>query len=166
MTADPVAAARGLCDEVLAAMARLRDFEVPQQTEIEAAGEVHQALLTVRERLDSAEALLLQVRRERLKTREKYRQLRQLADEEYDLKLGKLGEGAVRREYESVRDREVQARLHVLDLTRRMRAAETVKLMAEDTFESLTASFFGLLNIREELIARLRELQFESVLER
>jgi hypothetical protein len=56
--------------------------------------------------------------------------------------------------------------VQTLDDRRLARRAEDARDMIEDCYEGLRDAFFGLLNVREELIARLRELQFESVLDR
>ena len=152
------------CAELEEAMLRLRAAEVPP---VEVKGEsVHAALLDVRARLDLAEELKVQARRLRRQFRARAAERLRERDEEYDRRLAEYAKGAVRREYESVREREVRARLDVLELTRQANAAADVRARVEEMFESLTDMFFGLLNIREELIARLRELQFETVLER
>ncbi len=160
----------GLTAQWADAMARLRfgtedkPLEVPG---VEAEGhDVHKALLAIRGRLDMAELLLkgARVERRRFRARAKIRQ--QERDDEYDEQLAELAKGAVRREYEGAQERMAKARLHVLELTRTQRTAEAVRDLVDDAYEGLRDQFFGLLNIREELIARLRELQFETAMER
>lgn len=153
------------CAELEEAMRRLRwGLDIPPVT---AEGhDVHQVLLDVRARLDLAEQLLRDTRRERLRYRSRAAQRRHEADDAYDDVLDKLGEGAVRLEWQSGREREAKARLRTLDARKVARRAEAASAMVDDCYEALRDAFFGLLNIREELIARLRELQFESVLER
>jgi hypothetical protein len=152
------------------AMARLRfgTDEVPLEVPgIEAEGhDVHAALLAIRARLDLAEQLLKGARIERRRFRARARLRQQERDDEYDEKLADLAKGAVRREYEGAQERMAKARLHVLELTRKQRTAEAVRDLVDDAYEGLRDQFFGLLNIREELIARLRELQFETAMER
>jgi len=128
--------------------------------------DVHKALLDVRARLDAAEQLKLAGRKLRREFRDKARLRAQERDDEYDDRLDKLSAGAVRREWESGREREARARLQVVEMTRTVRTAEAARSRVEEMFDSLTDMFFGLLNIREELIARLRELQFETAMER
>lgn len=146
------------------AMDDLRAVEVPS---VEAEGhDVHAALLDVRARLDLAEELIKGARIERRRFRARARLRAQERDDEYDRRLAKLSEGAVRREYEGAQERMTKARLDVVELTRKARTAEAVRDLVDDAYEGLRDRFFGLLNVREELIARLRELQFETAMER
>ena len=151
-------------------MARLRfgtedrPLEVPG---VEAEGhEVHAALLAIRTRLDMAELLLKGARIERRRFRARARLRQQERDDAYDERLADLAKGAVRREFEGAQERMAQARLHVLELTRKQRTAEAVRDLVDDAYEGLRDQFFGLLNIRQELLDRLRELQWESSMER
>jgi hypothetical protein len=157
-------AAEAQCAAVEEAMIRLRAVMVPPVT---AEGhEVHEALLDVRARLDSAEVLLREFRAERRRFRARAALRQQERDDAYDARLNELAKGAVRREFEGAQERMAQARAHVLELTRRARTADACKRLVEDCFDGLKDQFFGLLNIREELITRLRELQFETTMER
>jgi hypothetical protein len=160
----------GLTAQWADAMARLRfgTEEVPLVIpSVEAEPhDVHEALLDIRARLDMAELLLKSARIERRRFRARARLRRQEADDAYDEKLADLAKGAVRREYEGAQERMAGARLHVLEKTRKARTAEAVRDLVDDAYEGLRDQFFGLLNIREELIARLRELQFETAMER
>lgn len=160
-----LASIQELCDSLEARMDVLRwGIEIPPAT---AEGhDVHEALLEVRGRLDLAEQLMRAARRERRRFRAKAVLRQRERDEAYDAKLGKRGEGAVRREYEGAREREAGARLDVLDLTRIAHTAADARTMVDDCFEGLRESMFGLLNVREELIVRLRELQWEQSMER
>lgn len=161
---------KGLCDELEEAMRVLRfgteaePLVLPGHTAV--GGEVHEALLDVRARLDLAEELMTKARRERRRFRAKAVQRQVERDARYDQVMASLGEGAVRREYEGTKDREAKARVRVLELTQTANRAGAARVMVDDCFDGLKDTFFGLLNIREELIARLRELQFESTLER
>jgi hypothetical protein len=160
----------GLTAQWADAMARLRfgTDEVPLEVPgIEAEGyDVHEALLAIRGRLDMAELLLKGARIERRRFRARAKIRAQERDDEYDKQLAKLAEGAVRRDYEGAQERMAKARLHVLGLTRTQRTAEAVRDLVDDAYEGLRDQFFGLLNIRQELLDRLRELQWESSLER
>jgi hypothetical protein len=127
---------------------------------------VHEALLDVRGRLDLAESLKIEARKVRRQFRDIAAQRREEADENFDKLLVKQGEGALRQEWQGGREREAKARTLNLDERRAARTAEKAARRAEEMFETITDMFFGLLNIREELIARLRELQFETVMER
>lgn len=164
---------KALCDELEEAMQALRfgGLELPphgvEGVTAEAEGQdVHATLLDVRARLDLAEELMTKARRERRKFRAKAVQRQVERDESYDRVMASLGEGAVRREYEGTKDREAKARMRVLELTQTANRAAAARVMVDDCFDGLKDTFFGLLNVREELIARLRELQFQTVLER
>ncbi len=128
--------------------------------------DVHEALLAIRARLDMAEQLLKSARIERRRFRARAKIRRQEADDAYDEQLAKLAEGAVRREFEGAQERMAKARLHVLEKTRKMRTAEAVRDLVDDAYEGLRDQFFGLRDIRQELLDRLRELQWESSMER
>lgn len=177
MTDGALDVVKALCDELEDGMRRLRfgtgaeplalpGHDVPG-VDTQAEGHaVHSALLDVRARLDLAEELMTGARRERRRFRAKAVQRLTERDEEYDRALVKLGEGAVMRQFEGAREREAKARVYVLELTQRANRAAAARAMVDDCFDGLKDSFFGLLNVREELIARLRELQFEVVQER
>jgi hypothetical protein len=162
---DPGTVARQ-CAGALDGMKVLREFEVPQGTDPEHAQDIHAALLAVRAKLDLAEELIREIRALRRRARLFAVRAKEHADDKFDERLVRLGEGAVRQEWQGGREREAQARMLTLDERRAARSAERLRVTADDTFDQLTASFFGLLNVREELIARLRALQFETVMER
>jgi hypothetical protein len=165
-----LASVRELCDGLEARMNVLRFGTEDDPLTIPPASaegtEVHEVLVEVRGRLDLAEQLMRAARKERRRFRAKAVQRQRERDEAYDAALGKQSEGAVRREWEGAKERENKARLQVLDLTHRAHTAADARAMVDDCFEGLRESMFGLLNVREELIARLRELQWESSLER
>jgi hypothetical protein len=71
----------------------------------------------------------------------------------------------VRLEWQAGGERMAKARVQNLDKRRVARKAEAASAMVDDCFEGLRDAFFGLLNVREELIARMRELQWASALE-
>lgn len=155
------------CAELNQAMARLRwGLDIPQGTDPEHGGDVHLALLAVRARLDLAEQLIREGRRERARFRARAAQRRQEADDAYDQRLVDLGELALRQEWQGGREREAKARTLTLDDRRLARRAEAAAVMVDDCYEGLRDAFFGLLNVREEFIARLRELQWAASLER
>lgn len=154
------------CAEMERHMKMLRwGIDIPQGTDPEHGGDVHRALLAVRARLDSAEQLIRAARHERARFRAKAAQRRQEADDEFDRLLVAQGEGAVRQEWQGGREREAKARALNLDKRRVARKAETASAMVDDCYEGLRDAFFGLLNVREELLARMRELQWASALE-
>ena len=160
-----LASVQALCDGLEARMDVLRWGVVIPPASAE-GHDVHEVLVDVRGRLDLAETLMREARRERRRFRTKAAMRRREADEAYDEALGKASEGAVRREYESARERENKARLATLDRRRAANRADDARAIVDDCFDGLRESMFGLLNTREELIARLRELQWEVGMER
>lgn len=123
------------------------------------------AVADVRSRLDLAETVMKDVRQYRRRVRARTRRAREAREDAYDNKLAQLTEGAVRREYESIRDREVQARTHVLGLTREVRAWEAAQARADEAFETVREAYFGLKDVRGELLDLLRFLPWVSHLE-
>jgi hypothetical protein len=164
---NPLADIEATCAGFEQRMAVLRQVRVPGAAAL--GPEVHRALLDVRARLDAAEVLKTETRRLRRKFRNKAAQRAEEAEEEFDRQLGKLGEGAVMRQYEGAQERMSRARTLNLDFRRRANTAKKVSQRVDDMFDAVTDMFFGLLNVREELLARMRELasaMYETGIER
>lgn len=152
--------------ELSGGMAKLRDFAVPPYAAH--PDEVHRGLVDVRAALDLAETLIQESARFRDEVGRRARALAQAADDAYDAELVKMGAQGSRPAYEGAQERYGAARMNhlVFEARRRARTAERVSDIARGEHERLRTSFYGLLNIREELLARLRELQWESSMER
>jgi hypothetical protein len=146
-------AAEEVMTALLASMAVLRAFEVPPHDAL--PDQVHEKLIELRPRLDSAETLVQLAARERRQARRLAKRLAEAADDIYDAELGRRSERAVTREYESIQDRTVGARLKALDARRKARAAAAVADLVEEAEDSLRSSFFGLRDIRKELLTTL-----------
>ena len=160
-------AARARYDELAGSMLRLRRFDVPWH----GAGshELGEALAGehgVRSRLDLAETILQASAMFRDEAARIARQLSQAADDAFDDRLVHAGRSGRGPEFEGVKDREAAARLDTLEARRRARTAERVADIARTRHEQLRTSFYGLRDIRQELLDRLRELQWETALER
>jgi hypothetical protein len=160
-------AARAQYARLQASMARLRAFDVPWHG---AGGhELGEALAGehgVRTRLDLAEGLLQESARFRDEVVRTARALAQAADDAFDGKMTGAGRTGRGPEFEGVKDREASARLDTLELRRPARTAERVADIARTEHERLRTSFYGLRDIRQELLDRLRELQWETGMER
>jgi hypothetical protein len=166
--ADPAeTAAREKYAELFLAMARLRAFPYPPHG---AGGEVLADALAgqdgIRTRLDLAEQVLQESARFRDDIVRLARALTQAADDEFDKKMTGAGRTGRGPEFEGVKDREASARLDTLEDRRKARTAERVADIARTEHERLRTSFYGLRDIRQELLDRLRELQWESGMER
>lgn len=147
------AKARATCERTLASMATLRSFEVPG-TDAEPP-DVHEALGEMRARLDAAEVLMKEILRFKGECWARSDALAALADDAYDAAWDKAVQSNRGREFEGVKDREVAARMASLAERRRARAARTVARLADNAHARAQVDYYGLLNIREELLTRL-----------
>lgn len=154
------------CLGLVERMGRLRDFALTAD-DWEDPREVYRRLVNdLRPRLDQAETVLSDAAR--LKRRARNAALRAAADASgaYDENLAKASAAAMRREYESVKDREVLARVSAGPQFKAQRAAEAEAARVDLAYEAIRGMFYGLLNIREELLQALRHLPWEASLER
>lgn len=152
------------CAELLSDMAILRDLAVPRSDA--APSDVHDFLRDdLRARLDRAEQLMTEIGRVKRRARRTVRQLTAAYDEAYDAALVKKSERAVQREYEGVRDREVVARTAASAERRKVLAAERVLDLVEEAEDVMRSMFFGLRDIRRELLASLEFLPWRSSME-
>jgi hypothetical protein len=146
-------AAEDAMERMLASMAVLRAFDVPPHDAL--PDRVHAALIELRGRLDAAETLLQLAARERRQARRLARRLAEDADDIYDAELGRRSERAVTRQFESIQDRTVGARLKALEARRKARRAAAVADLVEEAEDALKSMFFGLRDIRKELLTTL-----------
>ena len=152
------------CAQLLTDMALLRDFPVPPSDAEPSV--VHQALRDdLRGRLDRAEQLMADIKRHKRRARRSVRKLTAEYDEKYDHALNKLSERAVGREYEGVHDREVRARTAASAERRQVVAAERVLDLVEEAEDVMASMFFGLRDIRRELLASLDYLPWRASME-
>jgi hypothetical protein len=117
---------------------------------------VNAVLIDVRRRLDLAEPLLHELMRRRTAARAAAKRTGGAADDAYDDKLASLAKTAVRREYESGRDRQASAAVDTSSLRRKARQADIAADVAEAALAEGRSMFYGLRDIREELLVRLR----------
>jgi hypothetical protein len=139
---------------LLQEMAGLRAFKAPPHEADPTV--VHEALRDdLRLRLDRAEVLMAEASRYRRKARAEASRLGAEADDAYDEVLVGLSERARRAEFESIKDREVQARVKSSPKRRAARAAERFADQVDEAETVVRGMFFGLLNIRAELLVTL-----------
>jgi hypothetical protein len=141
---------------LLTEMAALRDFRVPPHDADPPA--VHSALRDgLRPRLDRAEVIMAEVARYRRRARAAADDSARAADDAYDEALAKMSGPAARggREYESIKDREVLARVKASPLRKQARAAERFADLADEAETAMRGMFFGLRDIRKELLTSL-----------
>jgi hypothetical protein len=153
------------CAALLTEMAGLRDFTMPPaDAELPA---VHDVLREdLRPRLDRAEGIMREMAGHKREARRTARHLKAVADGAYDSALAKLSDRAVSRQYESIKDREVLARVAVSQQYKVLRAAERSLDLVEEAEEAAKGMFFGLRDIRAELLGDFSYLPWERSLER
>jgi hypothetical protein len=153
------------CAALLTQMAVLRDFTMPPADADLPV--VHDLLREdLRPRLDRAEGILHEMSGYRRRARRQVKRLREEAEEAYDAALAKMSGRAVSRQYESIRDREVLARVAASPQYRALRVAERNLDLVEEAEEAVKGMFFGLRDIRAELLGDFSYLPWERSLER
>lgn len=158
--------ARQQVTSLLNEMAGLRDFDVPAADTDPA--EVHRVVREVlRPRLDRAEVIMAEVAGHRRRARREAKHAAAVTADAYDEALVKFSTRAMSREYESIKDREVQARVTSSPQRREQRAAEDLADLIEQAEDAARGMFFGLRDIRKELLVTLESyLPWEASLER
>lgn len=153
------------CAALLLEMAELRAIEVPPSSADPPV--VHEKLRDdLRPRLDRAEGLMKQMAGYKRIARREAWQRKAAAEDAYDAALDPLSKAAIRREFESVKDREVRARVMSSPQRRRQRAAERALDLVEEAEEAMKGMYFGLRDIRKEMLTALEYLPWERSLER
>jgi hypothetical protein len=141
--------------ELLTELAGLRAFTVPAHDADPA--EVHRVLREdLRPRLDRAEVIMAQVAGHRRRAKREAKARAADAADAYDEALVKFAKAAMTREYESIRDREVQARVKSSPEHRAARAAAETADLIEQAEDAARGMFFGLRDIRTELLTTLQ----------
>lgn len=162
MSEDPRPRVTALLNE----MAELRDIKVPPHGTDPT--EVHRVLReVVRPALDRAEVIMAEVAGHRRRARREAKRAAAATSDAYDEALNPSSRAAMRREYESIRDREVQARVVSSPQRKEQRAAEDTADLIEQAEDAARGMFFGLRDIRKELLVTLESyLPWESSLDR
>jgi hypothetical protein len=143
----------GECARLLTELAALRDFPVPGD---DADGhEVHAAMRNMRARLDRAGEIKIELARYRRQARRTAHRLAAECSEAYDAEMAELARKAMRLEYQGVADRVAMARTVTSPLRRKQLAAERVADLVDEAAEVADSLFFGMRDIRRELLATL-----------
>ena len=147
-------------------MAGLRDFKVPAHDAD--PSEVHRVLREVlRPRLDRAEVIMAEVAGHRRRAKRAAKHAAAATSDAYDAALVKFSTRAMSREYESIKDREVQARVTSSPQRKAQRDAEDTADLIEQAEDAAKGMFFGLRDIRRELLDTLEHyLPWEASMER
>jgi hypothetical protein len=152
--------------DLLTELAQLRGLDVPGHEA--RPDEVHSFLReVVRPALDRAEVIMAEVSGHRHRARRAARAAAAATDDAYDEALVKFSTRAMAREYESIKDREVQARVASSPQRKEQRAAERDADVIDQAEEAAKGMFFGLRDIRRELLVTLEHyIPWEASLER
>ena len=146
-------------------MAGLRAVDVPPH-EADPA-EVHRVLReVVRPALDRAEVIMAEVAGHRRRARREAKHAAAVTSDAYDEVLVKFSSRAMSRDYESIKDREVQARVQSSPQRKEQRQAEDTADLIEQAEDAARGMFFGLRDIRAELLTTLdKYLPWQSSME-
>ena len=157
--------ARAQVAALLNEMAGLRAVDVPPH-EADPA-EVHRVLReVVRPALDRAEVIMAEVAGHRRRARREAKHAAAVTSDAYDEVLVKFSSRAMSRDYESIKDREVQARVQSSPQRREQRQAEDTADLIEQAEDAARRMFFGLRDIRAELLTTLdKYLPWQSSME-
>lgn len=148
-------AARQRVTALLGEMAGLRDLKVPAHDADPA--EVHRVLREVlRPRLDRAEVIMAEVAGHRRRARAEAKRCAAVTSDAYDKALAPVSGRAMSREFESIKDREVTARVKSSPERQRQRVAEGTADLIEQAEDAAKGMFFGLRDIRAELLTTLQ----------
>lgn len=130
--------------------------------------EILASLLRIRKRLDRVDGLLF--RAAKLRSRA---QIGAAADEasvsdKWATELGRVRNAPARHrdDFSGPRERYAEADLAVLDLRRTARLSASTAAAAKDAYDVISKCWWGLDGLRQDHLAVLRTLQFESSLER
>lgn len=151
---------------LLTELGKLRDIAVPPHDAD--PDEVHRVLReVVRPALDRAEVIMAEMAGHRRRARNAAKHAAAATSDAYDEALVKFSTRAMSREYESIKDREVQARVTSSPKRKEQRKAEDLADLIEQADDAAKGMFFGLRDIRRELLVTLEHyLPWESSLER
>ncbi|MGA9606978.1 MAG: hypothetical protein WBR21_08140 [Rouxiella badensis] len=144
--------ARAICTRITDAMAALRDYAPPGPETDADPVKVREELHVVRGLLDQAEVLFAEMSSVRADFRAKAAQRREQFQDRFDRELGKLTGRSVSAQYESGKEREAQARVKAVDELIVSRTADRCVVIVDGAYETVRIKYYGLLNIREELL--------------
>lgn len=148
-------AAQAQCTRILAALhaARYGDWAMPAHDADPPV--VHAALLDMRQRMDAAATLMTELRKYRNEARSQARLAAAEADEKYDGELEKLSGRAVTRQFESIKDREVIARVKVIKDRRHANLMQRLADIMDAAWDEAQSLYFSMRDVRGELIVTL-----------
>lgn len=129
-------------------------------------GELLDALLDVRARMDRVEELLATTLQLRGMAARKHTVLRIQVDDAWDEVAVRQRRGAARDEFSSAKERAAVANLEVLDQRRLERVADTNARLCDEAVETIRLRLRGLSDVRQDILAVVKIRQWESSLDR
>lgn len=145
-------------------LAELRQYERPLHEA--APAEVHSALIQVRGRLDRMESIAGSLASARSAAQSRARVLQDVAGDAWDALADQESRSGARREWEGKEERYGRWRVATFDQIRAARQAVLLADLLADADARAARMLRGLQQVREELLATLRYLPWESALER
>jgi hypothetical protein len=130
------------------------------------AGELLEALLDVRRRMDRVESILSTVLQLRGVAARKHTALDIQVGDAWDEAAVQQRQHAVRDEFSSAKERAAATNLQVLDLRRLERAVKQQLVLCEEALESIRLRYRGLEGLRHDVLSVLRTRQWETSLDR
>ncbi len=164
MSADVVTTLNTFITEV-----QLLRAELPPMPQVDAPpSDVHEFLLNVRRRLDRVEHLYSSAIRIRGRAHEAATAAGHEAQDDWDNAILRIRAAPVRRndEYSSAKERSAEANLATMTTQRSHRAALALARTCDTAVDVLRLLHRGLDGVRQDALAILRHVQFESHLER
>jgi hypothetical protein len=128
--------------------------------------ELSESLLAIRAGLDRMEELLSAALQLRGLAARKHTVLNIQVGDAWDEVAVRQRQSAARDEYSSAKERAAVTNLEVLDLRRLERTADSHQRLCDEAVEQIRLRFRGLADVRQDLLAMVRLLQFESTLDR
>lgn len=144
--------------------ARLRNFKRPPSGS--APHVVHESLIQLRAVLDEFEPVLMNVTILKMGAVVQQKELEEAAQDAWDKLADAERTRPVKRDFEGAEERYARWRLASIEQLRDARQARRRAEFAAQVEFSVRTMYWGLMNIREELLGSLRELQWESTMER
>lgn len=126
------------------------------------------SLLRVRKRLDRVDGLLFRAARVKTAAQAALASAQAQVDDAWDTSAVRVRNSPQRsrEDFTGPRERYAESNLAVLDLRREARAAEATAAAAKDAYDGINKVLWGLDALRQDHLAVLRAMQFESSLER
>lgn len=125
-------------------------------------------LLDVRRRVDRVEEVYGKAIRLRAEARRQHTAVKAVVEDAWDRSAVAARRASVGRgdEYATARERHAMANLDVLELRRDERSAGQVVDVCDEAVEMLRLTYRGLVDLRQDFLAILRSIQFETTLDR